>query len=211
MTSRSLVSAAAMAAALLALAACNKSGGSAPPAADQTNNATASSSPAVAGAEDATSAAVGGLSAATTMTAGGFVTAAATSDMYEIQAAKMAEHKSTNPAVKKFAARMIHDHTASSAKLKTLVDGGGVTATLPTALDERRKGLLNNLSSASAADFDSTYVDQQVAAHQEAATLLKGYADHGDNDALKGFATSILPTVQEHLSMAKDMQAAMKK
>jgi putative membrane protein len=200
----------AVAVSLLALGACNKGGKSPPAAADQANNAATTSSTPVAAAENATAGAVGNVSAATTVTAGGFVTQAATSDMYEIQAAKLAEQKSTNPAVKKFAARMIKDHTASSDKLKALLAKGGINATLPSDLDERRKGMLDNLAKAKPADFDKMYVDQQVSAHDEAVTLLKGFIDHGDNDALKSFATSILPTVQEHQAMAKQLQASMK-
>jgi putative membrane protein len=195
---------------LFALGACNKNGATPPPAADQASTTASSSSQPVAAAENATAGAVGAMSAATTVTAGGFVTAAATSDMFEIQAAKMAEQKSTNPDVKKFAAKMVHDHTASSNKLKALLAQGGINAALPTGLDERRKGLLDNLAKAGPTDFDKMYVHQQVDAHDEAVTLLKGFIDHGDNDALKGFATSILPTVQEHQAMAKQLQAAMK-
>lgn len=201
---------AAVAVSLLALGACNKGGANPPPAADQANNAATTSNPAVAGAENATAGAVGAVSAATTTTAAGFVTAAATSDMYEIQAAKLAQQKSANPAVKKFATRMIRDHTASSEKLKALLDKGTIKATLPTDLDERRKGLLDNLDKAKPADFDKMYVDQQVDAHDEAVTLLQGFVDHGDNDALKTFASSILPTVREHQGMAKALQASMK-
>ena len=196
---------------MLALGACNKTGSDAPPATDTANNSVASANPAVAGAQDATAAAVGTVSAATTMTAGGFVTAAATSDMYEIQAATLAKEKSNHAAVKKFAARMVHDHTASSAKLMRIIDGGAIKATLPTDLDERRKGLKNNLVLATPADFDKTYIDQQVAAHEEAITLFKGYADKGDNADLKTFATSTLPTIQAHLAMVKDIQAALGK
>jgi putative membrane protein len=204
------IATAAVAVSLLALGACNKGGNTPPAAADQANNAATTSSPPVAAAENATAGAVGAVSAATTTTAGGFVTAAATSDMFEIQAAKLAEQRSINPAVKKFAAKMIHDHTASTEKLKALLAKGGINATPPTDLDERRKGLLENLAKTSPADFDKMYIDQQVDAHEEALTLLKGFIDHGDNDALKGFATSILPTVQEHLDMAKQLQGSMK-
>ena len=190
--------------------ACNKGGATPPAATDSANAAAATSSPAVTAAEDATAAGVGQVSAATTMTAGGFVTAAATSDMYEIQAAKIAEQKATSPDVKKFAAKMIHDHTASTAKLKAILAKGAVNATPPADLDERRKGLINNLEAAAPADFDKTYIDQQVAAHEEAETLLKGYVDKGDNAELKAFATGVLPTVEAHLSMVKSMKDGMK-
>ena len=210
MSPHSRIVTAAVTVSVLALAACNKGGNNPPAAADQASSTASSSSPPVAAAENATAGAVGAVSAATTVTAGGFVTAAATSDMFEIQAAKLAEQRATNPAIKKFAAKMIHDHTASTNKLQALLAKGGINATPPTDLDERRKGLLDNLAKAKPEDFDKMYIDQQVAAHDEALTLLKGYIDHGDNDALKGFASSILPTVQEHDGMAKALQTSMK-
>jgi len=211
MRTTTLVLTAALAASIGALSACNKTdNGTAKSAADTANNAAATSSPVVAGAQNATAAVVGQTSAATTLTVGGFVTAAATSDMFEIAAAKIAVAKSANPAVKKFAQQMIKDHSASTAKLKALLAGGTVTATPPADLDERRKGLINNLTGASPADFDKMYMDQQVAAHQEAMTLIKGYSDHGDNEALKGFAEAIAPTVQHHLDMAKQIAGGLK-
>ena len=106
---------------------------------------------------------------------------------------------------------MIHDHKASSAKLMHIVSGAALNITPPTDLDERRKGLENNLTVASPTHFDKTYVDQQVAAHQEAVTLFKGYVDKGDNVALKTFAIDTLPAIQAHLEMAKAMQSAMSK
>lgn len=204
-----LFAASALAACALTMGACNKTP-AANSAADAANNAAATSNPAAAAAEDTTAAAVGAASAATTLTAAGFVTAAATSDMYEVAAAKIAAAKATSPDVKKFAQQMIHDHTASTAKLKALLAGGAVAAAPPGDMDKRRKGLINNLNMAQAPDFDKTYMDQQVAAHQEAITLFKGYTDHGDNDALKGFTTAVTPTIQAHLDMAKQIRGAMK-
>ncbi len=208
---RFAATAAVLATSLLALGACNKPSAESPPATMSADNSLASGNPTVAGAEDATAAAVGTVSAATTMTAQGFVTAAATSDMFEVQAAKLAKEKAISPALKKFAAKMIHDHTASTAKLTQILDGAALSVTSPTDLDERRKGLENNLALAAPADFDKTYVDQQVSAHQEAVTLFKGYMDKGDNTALKAFATSMLPTIEAHLAMVKELQAAMSK
>ena len=191
---------------ILAAAGCNKPN----PAADTANNAAATDSPAVAAAQDATAGAVGAVAAtAGAFTTAGFVTGAATSDMYEIAAAKIAAHKSTNPKVKAFATQMVHDHTASTASLKKIL-AGGVTATPPDAMDKRRDGLINNLNAAAPRDFDKTYMDQQVAAHNEALTLFKGFADHGDNDALKAFAAKTAPTIQGHLDMANQMSGAMK-
>ena len=195
---------------VFALGACNKNGGSPPAAADAASNAAVSSSPAVAGAEGATAAGVGAAATVLPASAQDFVTAAATSDMYEIKAAKIAEAKSKDPEVKRFAALMIHDHTHSTELLKALLAGGAVKATAPTDLDERRKGLIGDLDAATPVNFDKTYVDQQAAAHQEAANLFENYAKNGDNTGLKNFASTVLPTIQTHLTMAQQMQTRIK-
>lgn len=192
--------------ALLALSACNKPNA----AADSANKAAASGAPAVAGAEDATAGAVGAVAAtAGALTTSGFVTGAATSDMYEVAAGKIAKQKSVSPAVKAFAAKMIHDHTATTLAVKKIL-AGGVAATPPADMDKRRKGLINNLTLAAPGDFDKTYMDQQIAAHDEALTLFHGFADHGDNDALKAFAATTAPKIQAHRDMAKQIRDAMK-
>ena len=123
---------------------------------------------------------------------------------------KIARQKATDPAIKAFASKMIHDHTESTAGLEKAIATGGATASPPADIDQRRKGLIDNLQKASPADFDKTYVNQQVAAHQEAASLFKAYSDHGDNDALKAFATKTTPTIQAHLDMAKQIQSSIK-
>ena len=203
-----LLSAAALAS-VFALAACNKNGAGAPAPVDAANNSVAASSSPIAATQDATAGAVGQVAAAATMTTGGFVTAAATSDMYEVAAAKIAMARSKNPEIKRFAAKMAHEHSASTAKLKSVL-ASGVVATPPTELDERRKGLINNLNVATPAEFDKTYIDQQVDAHDEALTLMKGYADHGDNAALKAFAAAAVPAIQGHDTMAKTIQSSLK-
>ena len=187
-------------AAAIALAGCNRPNAAVDNAA---SNADASASAAaIATPPPATP-------AASATTAQGFVTGAATSDMYEIAAAKVAQQKSKTPAVKAFAAKMIHDHGASTAELKKVLAGGGINATPPAAMDDRHNGMINDLNQAPAGGFDKAYMDQQVAAHTEAAALFQGYASGGDNDALKTFAAKILPTIQSHLDMAKQMDGAM--
>jgi putative membrane protein len=158
-------------------------------------------------AQDAASAAVGAVSAATLgQTTEGFVTNAAISDMYEIEAGKLAQEKGQAAGVKEFGAMMVKDHTASSTEMKPLAQAANVT--LPTAADERRKGLIDNLRAASGADFDRAYMDQQVAAHEEALRLLNGYAQDGENAGLKAFAAKTAPIVQGHLDKARGLQTA---
>jgi putative membrane protein len=211
---RNLILTTAAVAALSLTAACSKptnSGTDPNSASNQTAN-TGAMAPAAATvdkAQDATAAAVGTVAAAMPTDAQGFVTAMATSDMYEIQAAKIAQTRSTSPKVKAFAAKMIHDHSATTAELKAILAKGSATnVTPPTDLDQRRQGMIDNLKSADAGAFDKTYLDQQVAAHTEAESTLNNYGGKGDNDALKAFATKTAPKVQMHLDMAKGLDDA---
>jgi putative membrane protein len=188
-----LVGVAAMA---LTLAACQRNETAESPGQTEPVNA----------AQDAMSSAVGAVASATLgQTTEGFATNAAISDMYEIEAGKLAQEKGQAAGVKEFGAMMVKDHTASSTEMKPLAQAANVT--LPTELDERRKGLLDNLRAASAADFDKVYIDQQVAAHEEAHNLLAGYAQDGGDAGLKAFATKTAPIVQGHLEKARSMQS----
>jgi putative membrane protein len=209
-----ILSAAAVAA--LSLAACNKPASTtASDAADSTksaaSDAASTTGAAVNKAEDATGAAVGATSATTmgSHDTAAFVSNASQSDMYEIQAAHIAEKRSKNPDIKAFAKMMVKDHTKSTDMMKPLVAAAGQT---PAAkLDDRRQGFIDHLNSASDADFDKTYVDQQVAAHKEALDLMNGYAKDGSDAGLKDAAAKTAPKVQMHLDKITAIQASMKK
>jgi putative membrane protein len=156
-------------------------------------------------AEDATAGVVGRVSAEMTSTTKGFVTAAATSDMYEVAAGKIAVERAHSPEVKAFAQQMIDAHTKTTNALKAILASDNVQVTPPAHVDNRRQGMLDNLRGASAADFDHRYVTQQVAAHKEADILFRGYAKDGDNAAIKAFAAKTDPTIRMHLSMAQKL------
>lgn len=192
----------AAAAAALALAACQKTDN--PPASTDagTTNET------VNAAQDATSAAVGAVAANTMgpMTTESFVTNAAISDMYEVQAGRIAQQKARSADVKAFGQMMATDHTAMMNQMKPLATAANQTP--PTGLDERRKGMIDNLNAASAADFDRVYLSQQEAAHSEALDLMRGYAERGDNAGLKDMAGKAVPKIQQHLDRVKQLQQA---
>jgi len=197
--------------AALSLAACNKPASTtADNASNAAGNAADATGSAVNQAQDVAGAAVGATSAATlgSHDTGAFVSNASQSDMYEVEAAKMAQTRSKNADIKAFAKMMVTDHTKSTAMLKPLAQAAGQTPA--DKLDQRRQGFIDNLKAASDADFDKTYVDQQVAAHEEALTLMQGYAKDGGDAALKDAAAKIAPTVQMHLDKIKSIQAAMK-
>lgn len=160
--------------------------------------------------QDSTAGMVGQVSAEMTSTTKGFLTAAATSDLYEVTAGQIAVQRAQSPAVKDFAQKMIDAHTETTTKVKSLVADNKINVALPTHVDHRRQMMLDNLRGAKAQDFDHRYITQQIAAHKEANILMRGYAKDGDNAALKDFARTTDKAVKMHLSMAEKLDTRSK-
>jgi putative membrane protein len=186
--------------ALLALAACNKS--------DDQTNAPSAVTNAEANATPSANPASTLLSTTDVTKAANFVTLAAASDMFEIQSSKIALQRSTNPDVKHFAQMMIDAHTRTTTTLKGLVAAQS-NLTLPTGLPSDLQSKLDQLGSVSSADFDSTYLNDQVDGHQSTLNVMQRYAKDGDVETLKQFAAATAPVVQQHLDKAKALRDAL--
>jgi len=145
--------------------------------------------------------------AAATATGGqAFANNAAASDAFEIASSKLAATNGSSAAVKKFATQMIAAHTESTTKLKGIVAGLTPAITPDPALNSDQQAKLDELKAKKGADFDTAYVADQVAAHEQALTMLQDYSSGGDVPALKEFATGLAPKVAAHLNMAKSLK-----
>ena len=132
-----------------------------------------------------------------------FVTAAASSDAGEIQAAQLAETKSHRAAVKHFAQQMVTDHTASTQKLTTIATSKGVTP--PTTPTQAATDQMALLQKASPARFDREYLRDQVMDHEVAVKAFQDEIANGQDADLKQFATDTLPIIQHHLAEARHL------
>lgn len=185
MKTLSLTTAGAVAA--LALAACSPESGGAP---DQQNQAANT-------VQDHTAGVVGSVAGPTAaLTPAMFVTNAAIGGMYEVEAGRIAAQRSTNPRIKAFGEKMVADHGKANEELKPIAAAANLT--VPTALDQRHQGLIDNLRGATDQDFDRVYLQQQEAAHNETAMMLETYGRTGDHEGLKGWAAKTLPVVHAH-------------
>lgn len=135
-----------------------------------------------------------------------FADKAAKSDAFEIAAAKLAKTNADSAEVKKFAATMIEAHTGSTAKIKAAAAKAKPEIKPDPTLTSDQQATLDDLAKLKGADFDKAYIDNQVSAHEDAQSLMKGYADKGDTPSLKAAAGEIAPVVQKHLDMAKALK-----
>ncbi|HRD46736.1 MAG TPA: DUF4142 domain-containing protein [Caulobacter sp.] len=138
-----------------------------------------------------------------------FVAKAAASDMFEVEAGKIALERSSNAQVKDFAQMMVEGHTKTTANLKAAIAASGLTLTPPTALPDDKSAMLADLRAVDAKDFDRKYMDGQVDAHQATLDLMARYAEGGDNETLKSAAQATAPIVQQHLDKARAIRDAL--
>lgn len=135
-----------------------------------------------------------------------FVNEAATSDMFEIQASKLAAGRTTGD-VQTFANQMVTDHTKTTSDLTGLAQIAKLS--LPTQMTSSQQKMLDKLRGLKGKKFAKQYMDDQVSAHREAVSLFQRYGKGGNNDALKGWANQTLPTLQHHLDMAQGIYKNM--
>lgn len=191
-----------VAAVSFALAAC---GGGAEPAADNsvtTVNDVGSVDPAM------NNMAGDGMTMAA-MTAQEYATKAAESDQFEIQTSQLAANQAESAEVKNFARMMIADHTKTTNELKTIGASMQPPLTISPTLRPDMQSKLDQLKDAKGASFDGLYMTQQVAGHEEALALHKGFAQNGQEQQLKDFAQKTSQAVEKHLNEARQLSTTV--
>ena len=112
----------------------------------------------------------------------------AISDMFEIQSGQLAAEKGENGDVKSFGQQMVDDHSKTSVQLKGLIKDKEIEVQLPDTPDQDHQARLDKLKGLSGKQFDKSYVDMQVKAHEKAVSLFEDYAAAGENDDLKAWS-----------------------
>ena len=133
-----------------------------------------------------------------------FIEEAAQGGMAEVQLGKLAADKASSADVKKFGQKMVDDHSKADDQLKQLATSKGVT--LPTSLDKSSQREMDKLSKLSGADFDREYMKTMVSDHKKDVSEFKSEASKAKDPEVKQFASSTLPTLEDHLNLAQSAQ-----
>lgn len=131
-----------------------------------------------------------------------FVDHAYTAGQNEILVNRMALQRTQNEDVRKFAQKMLEDHGKSNQELLLIVSEQRI-AVPDKPLPEQEKDL-QHISSNQVKDFDKEFMDHMVMDHEKAVKLFEQGSKELKNDKLKDFATKSLPTLKEHLKLAKE-------
>jgi putative membrane protein len=134
-----------------------------------------------------------------------FIRTAAMDGMAEVEHGRLAAQNAMHDEVKQFGQRMVDDHGKAGDELKGLASQKNVT--LPTELDAKHKAMQDKLAKMKGPAFDRAYMTQMITAHQQAVALFQKEAGAGKDPEAKAWAAKTLPTLQEHLKMARGVNA----
>jgi hypothetical protein len=71
------------------------------------------------------------------------------------------------------------------------------------------KDMVNKFNQLNGADFDKQFIDHMVQSHQKSVDLFDRQARQGEDAQVRAFAARTLPTLRQHLQMAKDLQTQL--
>lgn len=136
-----------------------------------------------------------------------------TANQVDIDAGKLAEKKASSREVRQFGQQMVADHTSVNKqasdlakKLKLTPESNDTSASLKKGGEEN----LAALGKLSGKAFDKQYVDHEVSYHQAVIdTVDKTLLPSAKNEELKALIEKVRPTLEQHLTHAKSLQAQL--
>jgi putative membrane protein len=139
----------------------------------------------------------------------GFVQEAASAGQMEVELGRHASRHAADPQVKRFGERMMNDHRKANIELAGIADRESIPlSSEPSATHE---ATIRRLTALKGRDFDREYMKAMVEDHEEDVAKFREVARSAETPRVKEFAQKTLPTLQEHLKIAKEIYGRMEK
>ena len=126
-----------------------------------------------------------------------FADKAAQGGIFEVKSSQIALQKTHNQQVMNVARRMVKEHSAANAELKTAAQDAKVS--LPTKTDPMHAAIIAKISGLSGAAFDKAYMASQETAHTD--KLFEKEIAMGKSANFTAFASKNLPEIEDHTKM----------
>lgn len=143
------------------------------------------------------------------LTDAGFVKMAASDSMHESKLGEIAQVKAASPDVKAFGKRMVIDHAKAINDLRTAVTSGNMQ--VPDKMTEKHQKDVEHFQNYKGDNFDRDYIKHMVEDHEKGVKVFTRAAKECKNPALKTYAENTLPTLKEHLELAKKIEETLGK
>ena len=126
-----------------------------------------------------------------------FVVNAAAANRAEIELGGIAATMAASDGVKKYGKMMEDSHRKTLNELELMAD-----KPIPYSMSADHRTMVQQLSGLSGNALDSTYMHNQISAHQKTITLYEGHISSGTDQRLKDYATRNLADARIHLFKA---------
>jgi len=134
-----------------------------------------------------------------------FMLDAAHGGIAEVELGRLAAQRAASAEVRQFGQRMTTDHSAANTELAQLAQRKGLV--LPREIDPAHRATITRLSAMSGMMFDQAYMAEMMRDHQQDAALFSREASQGQDAEVRAWAVKALPTVQQHLQLAADLNS----
>jgi len=134
-----------------------------------------------------------------------FLKEAISGGMLEVKLGELARDKGMDPDVKRFGERMVTDHSKGNKELMSLAEKKGLVPSRD--LMKKHQEVWDKMMSLRGAQFDRAYMKRMVEDHEEDVADFNKEAKGAQDPDVKACAAKMLPTLKEHLEMAKKIAA----
>lgn len=135
-----------------------------------------------------------------------FINDASAQGVAEIEASRLAHQKSESKEVKDYTIVVINDRTTANQHLAKIAKQLDLPVAPREVVEDKAKALMPEVMDG--ANFDEAYAASQVKTTQEAIEQLEQTAQTTDVPQIKAFVEETLPKLQNHLQMARALQAS---
>ena len=132
-----------------------------------------------------------------------FVSQVAAENLMEVRLSQAAQQRATNPSVKQFAQRMVIDHTAMQKQWMAAAKKNGLE--FKAEMTPRHLQQAEQLRTPTGAAFDQAYMGLMVQNHQENVNTFQAQRNASHSTDVRQLIETALPTLQEHLSTAQQI------
>ena len=128
-----------------------------------------------------------------------FILMAGSLGLLQAKLGKLAEEKGSSPAVRDFGKRMVADYSKVNEELKAGAKASAYPAPIMLRQHQQAYDRFLRMSKSS---FDKKYMAEMVTDHGDAVRLFQEQSERGRVASLKQLASTLLPTLQEHMALA---------
>lgn len=125
----------------------------------------------------------------------------------EVQLGDMAAERSGSAEIKRFGGRIASDHRQLNQEIFSLGERKGVSIPQRLELSDRRS--LDEFADMQSSEFDESWIKGVIEHHRDVIDKLQRQAREAQDADIRSLASRALPTEQEHLRRAEELQRSI--